>query len=243
MANKSVTVGILLAAGHSRRFGATNKLLTTFRDKPLILHAADTMKGAGLDHCIAVVSNEKVAEELSDFLLVKINSTDQSNSLINGLKKARKLNANRLVIMLADMPFITPSFRHSVSCFVTTLLANSPCVLTHTHTRARSLPPSATLRWFVAAARQLAAQRESFSHAGSQSANFCISSCERTGSVLAQPINEDGSDGDCVVNGASSRRCAWAVANISSEFIGQHCGIASRIEHHRADRGFLPCPL
>ena len=86
MANKSVTVGILLAAGHSRRFGATNKLLTTFRDKPLILHAADTMKGAGLDHCIAVVSNEKVAEELSDFLLVKINSTDQSNSLINDNK-------------------------------------------------------------------------------------------------------------------------------------------------------------
>ena len=114
MANKSVTVGILLAAGHSRRFGATNKLLTTFRDKPLILHAADTMKGAGLDHCIAVVSNEKVAEELSDFLLVKINSTDQSNSLINGLKKARKLNANRLVIMLADMPFITPQIVKSV---------------------------------------------------------------------------------------------------------------------------------
>ena len=114
MANKSVTVGILLAAGHSRRFGATNKLLTTFRDKPLILHAADTMKGAGLDHCIAVVSNEKVAEELSDFLLVKINSTDQSNSLINGLKKARKLNANRLVIMLADMPFITPKIVKSV---------------------------------------------------------------------------------------------------------------------------------
>ena len=61
-----------------------------------------------------VKSNEKVAEELSDFLLVKIDSTDQSNSLINGLKKARKLNANRLVIMLADMPFITPKIVKSV---------------------------------------------------------------------------------------------------------------------------------
>ena len=51
-------VGILLAAGQSRRMGAVNKLLAPLAGKPLVRHATEAMLAAGLDDVIVVVGYE-----------------------------------------------------------------------------------------------------------------------------------------------------------------------------------------
>lgn len=109
MPSSNVTVGILLSAGHSRRFGKPEKLLAMFRGQPLISYAALAMVNSDFDHRIAVVSSDDVSKHLSDFQLVKVENSTQSESLIAGLTKAEELGADRVEIILADMPFITPN--------------------------------------------------------------------------------------------------------------------------------------
>ena len=109
-----VNVGVLLAAGRSRRFGEANKLLAPFRGKLLISYAAGTMKSAGLDTCVAVVSNDLVAEQLTGFQIAKVSTSTQAESLRAGLNLAQKHGAQRIVVMLADMPLITVEIVHSV---------------------------------------------------------------------------------------------------------------------------------
>ncbi len=52
-------VGLLLAAGLSRRFGGDDKLLTLFRGQALVRHAAAVMARLFLDRRMAVVSSRR----------------------------------------------------------------------------------------------------------------------------------------------------------------------------------------
>lgn len=100
-----IRVGLLLAAGASRRFGAEDKLLATLNDRPLITYAAQAMRGAGLDRLIAVVANPALKPYLDDFEIVEIESPEQSVSIRAGVVAAGDFD--RLLIALADMPGIT----------------------------------------------------------------------------------------------------------------------------------------
>ena len=103
-----LTVGLLLAAGASRRFGAEDKLLAPFGPMPLMLHAAEAMRAARLDARLAVVSAPEAAVLLPDFDLVQIApGAEQSASLKAGIRRAEAMGAARVVIVLADMPLIT----------------------------------------------------------------------------------------------------------------------------------------
>ena len=61
------TVGILLAAGQSRRFGPTDKLMAPLHGRPLVTYAAATLRAVAPDVLIAVTSSEIVAAELDGF--------------------------------------------------------------------------------------------------------------------------------------------------------------------------------
>ncbi|MCL1837646.1 MAG: nucleotidyltransferase family protein [Treponema sp.] len=53
---------ILLAAGYSRRFGDRNKLLTSFRGKPLVRHTLDLVCGMGcFERIFFIYADEEVA--------------------------------------------------------------------------------------------------------------------------------------------------------------------------------------
>lgn len=101
-----ITVGLILAAGRSERFGVANKLLAPFKGKPLIAHAADAMQLVNLDYRIAVVRDRHIADLLNGFETVfqPQQQAPQSANVALGARRAAELNADRLLIVLADMP-------------------------------------------------------------------------------------------------------------------------------------------
>lgn len=103
-----IRVGVLLAAGHSRRFGPTNKLLAPYQGAPLATHAANAMRAADLDFRIAVISDPALEPLFEGFTLVKPGKNDalQSDSLKAGIRAARLHRPDRVLISLADMPSV-----------------------------------------------------------------------------------------------------------------------------------------
>lgn len=105
-------VGLVLAAGHSRRFGLADKLLAPFRGMPLAGWAAEAMRGVPLDHRMVVTNSAEVAELFGGYEILAGGGSEagQADSLKIGAERAGELGADRLLVVLADMPFI----RHGV---------------------------------------------------------------------------------------------------------------------------------
>ena len=107
---------VLLAAGRSERFGASDKLLAPFAGRPLIDHAASAVRRLGRDRQAAVVSSPHVAARLADFLL--ITNPDPGQGLSGSLRLAAQAavdhNAASLLIVLGDMPRIPTEHLHAL---------------------------------------------------------------------------------------------------------------------------------
>jgi len=114
---------VVLAAGMSTRMGR-NKLLLTFRDKPLVVHAVDTLLASKVGEIIVVLGHE--SEKASDRL------EDNADSVSGGTQRRRvrlvenpeyreglstsvrtgvqavSLQAEAIMIYLADQPLLEP---------------------------------------------------------------------------------------------------------------------------------------
>ncbi|SDE60280.1 molybdenum cofactor cytidylyltransferase [Paracoccus isoporae] len=101
--------GLLLAAGASRRFGPEDKLLADLDGFPLVRHAALALRRAGPDLLVATVSSAQVGALLREtgFRIVTIPAGQpQSVSLSAGLTEMQRLQAQRCVLALGDMPYL-----------------------------------------------------------------------------------------------------------------------------------------
>ena len=107
-------IGILLAAGFSRRFGASNKLLQPLPDgNPIALASAKRLIEA-IPFSIAVVrpENSALADLLQDAGLKVFFCSEQETEMADSLSAAIKFSAafsessDGFVIALADMPYI-----------------------------------------------------------------------------------------------------------------------------------------
>lgn len=107
-------VGILLAAGFSRRFGSTNKLLHRLPDgRPLALASAENLIQS-IPSSIAVLrpKNKELAELMLNVGLKIVfcseNDQEMADSLATGILFSANIKAanDGFVIALADMPFI-----------------------------------------------------------------------------------------------------------------------------------------
>ncbi|MEL7279887.1 MAG: nucleotidyltransferase family protein [Pseudomonadota bacterium] len=110
------TAGVLLAAGASRRYGRDNKLTALLHGQPVICHAAQALRESEVDILIAVTHAPKTKAHLHGFDIVAPNVKDpeHSDSLRCGVHRAKQLGAARLVVVLADMPFVTPKLINQV---------------------------------------------------------------------------------------------------------------------------------
>ena len=104
-----MVVGIILAAGLSRRMGDINKLTKPWKDKPLVRHVYDAAKGSRLDKVIVVGGFEagKIEAVLAGADVVHNSDfeTGIAGSIKTGVEAAG--NANGVMILLGDMPLVT----------------------------------------------------------------------------------------------------------------------------------------
>lgn len=107
-------VGLILAAGAGRRFGAATKQLAELHGRPLLVHALAAMAAVReLDRVIVVLGHDADAIRAAvDFGAAEVVIADdwadgQAASLRRGLTAAR--DADAVVVTLGDQPFITPA--------------------------------------------------------------------------------------------------------------------------------------
>ena len=114
---------VVLAAGMSTRMGQ-NKLLLNFRDKPLIVHAVDTLLASDIDEVIVVLGHEteKVRDQLERRVGLAnkadarkpvrlVQNPDYQNGLSTSVRtgvEAVSRQANGIMIYLADQPLLEP---------------------------------------------------------------------------------------------------------------------------------------
>lgn len=141
--NRSGVVGILLAAGESRRFGDSNKLLTLLEGEALVRHSALTLVRSRLDRVLVVVGYEeqKIRWTLQDLELEFVSNPafaeGQSTSVLRGLRRAREWPVDAALFALADMPFVRPS---TVNRLVRRYRRHGTCVVLPVHEGTRGNP-------------------------------------------------------------------------------------------------------
>lgn len=104
---------LLLAAGRGTRFGASPKLLQTWRGKPLVRHAAEAALGSGLGPVVAVLGahGDAVAAALHGLDLTQATNPDHAEGLSTSLRAglaALPERVDAVLVLLADMPRIAP---------------------------------------------------------------------------------------------------------------------------------------
>ncbi len=109
-------LGVLLAAGAGSRFaGESHKLLTSFRGRPLVVHALEAMLEAGFEHNLVVggaVDLAPVLPPVTTDLTVVVNPRwpeGQATSLRLAAEWAREHGFDALVVGLGDQPAIPAS--------------------------------------------------------------------------------------------------------------------------------------
>ncbi len=164
----------MLAAGHSRRYGLSNKLLADFEQLPLIAHSAKTLSGLAVAQRVAVLGKDIDPQLVPGFVAVTPSGEDfqQSASLKSGLATIMQHPLDGVIICLADMPLVPLShFEGLIAgwCDASSLVA--------THACGRPMPPALFgADWFGAlmasegdqGARQLIAKATHYIELGDQ---------------------------------------------------------------------------
>lgn len=111
-------VAVVLAAGAGSRFGgegspgATHKLLSVVRGRPVVAAALESALAAGLDETWVVTGAVDLSAVLPSGVRVLVNerwAEGQATSLQTAIGAARKAGAAAVVVGLGDQPLIPPS--------------------------------------------------------------------------------------------------------------------------------------
>ena len=98
---------ILLAAGLSRRFGDSDKLIVDLNGVPLGLHAANALSALPFAARIAVMGKTALAFQGFETVHNDTPEAGMSWSLALGVAAARIHRPQAVLVVLADMPFVS----------------------------------------------------------------------------------------------------------------------------------------
>ncbi|WP_241686259.1 nucleotidyltransferase family protein [Halorubrum amylolyticum] len=113
LADKSPIIGVVLAAGTSSRFGDRNKLLLTWREEPLVRHAARTLCESVVDDVVVVTGHEheRVTTAVGDLDVTAVHNdayeAGQATTVRRGVAAVRDRNGAAALIALGDMPLVS----------------------------------------------------------------------------------------------------------------------------------------
>ena len=104
---------IILAAGMSTRMGQ-NKLLLSFKGKPLIAHAVDTLLASEVDEIVVVLGleAEKIRGQLQGKQVRLVQNPDYRDGLSTSVRvgvRAVSPQVEGIMIYLADQPLLEPA--------------------------------------------------------------------------------------------------------------------------------------
>jgi len=106
-----MVTAILLAAGSSRRMGASNKLLLPWKGKPLLAITAEHILGAGVGELIVVIGHQapEVTAAISHLSARIIHNPDHEKGMTSSIRTGvAAATGQGYLICLADMSLITP---------------------------------------------------------------------------------------------------------------------------------------
>jgi molybdenum cofactor cytidylyltransferase len=126
---------VVLAAGASSRMGS-NKLLAQVEGKPMAKRVVDAVLGSKASPVIVVTGNkaEAVREALAGCGVAFVDNPDFSTGLSSSLKlglKALPENCGGAVIVLGDMPAVTPALIDQLIAAFNPTEGRAICVATH----------------------------------------------------------------------------------------------------------------
>jgi len=116
--------GLLLAAGMSRRTGASNKLLHPYKTLPLAHYAADALIKSKVDRIVAITGHEH--EKLLALLKETRIECHYNSSYASGMASSLSagvsclINSDAIIVCLADMPHVSSQvINHLIDAFYT----------------------------------------------------------------------------------------------------------------------------
>jgi molybdenum cofactor cytidylyltransferase len=103
---------LVLAAGRSSRMGTLNKLLISVDGKPMLRHAVDAVRGAGLDPVIVVTGHERehVEAAVRELPVRTVHNPAFAEGLSSSLKAGLEAvpdTADGVLVCLGDMPRVS----------------------------------------------------------------------------------------------------------------------------------------
>lgn len=135
---------IVLAAGSSSRMGSANKLVARLEGTPLVVHAVETARRAGLDPVVVVTGHgrREVEAVLADQDAELVHNPDAgeglSTSLRVGLRALEDREPSAVAVCLGDMPRVRSA---TLEALVDALQAEAhPGIVVPVHRRKRGNP-------------------------------------------------------------------------------------------------------
>jgi molybdopterin-guanine dinucleotide biosynthesis protein A len=105
-------VGVVLAGGHSRRFGERDKALATLDGVPLLVRAVDRLQPVvdGVAVSCRAAQRDRFAALLADRDVRFVTDETPGEGPVHGLRTtAASLDASRLAVLGCDLPFADPT--------------------------------------------------------------------------------------------------------------------------------------
>lgn len=112
--NDKTVIGIVLAAGESRRMGRQNKLTLPIDGRPMVAHVVDALERSRVERILVITGYEPegIREALQGFRVELVHNPEYAEGIASSIRTgitALEDDVDAAVVALADMPWVGSS--------------------------------------------------------------------------------------------------------------------------------------